>query len=80
MATEYGEGAAGSFSIDGFYNWRARRILPALFLVMGVTPPFAWMWMLPTQLRAFYFDDDRLNNVGAGFIVDAILVAMQRWK
>jgi len=39
------------FSIIHFYERRARRILPALFLVMFVCIPFAWIWMLPTQIR-----------------------------
>ncbi|MAO90895.1 MAG: acyltransferase [Rhodospirillaceae bacterium] len=39
------------FSLIKFYDRRVRRIIPALFLVMGVTIPFAWMWMSPEQLR-----------------------------
>ena len=42
-----------SFSILRFYERRARRILPALFLVMATTIPFAWFWMLPEQLVEF---------------------------
>jgi peptidoglycan/LPS O-acetylase OafA/YrhL len=41
------------FSIINFYERRARRILPALFFVMLVCIPFAWMWMFPDQLRDF---------------------------
>ncbi|AXI40691.1 acyltransferase family protein [Sulfitobacter sp. SK011] len=41
------------FSIARFYERRARRILPALFLVMLVTIPFAWMWMMPNDLSEF---------------------------
>src|SRR4051812_13063446 len=41
----------GEFSIARFYERRARRILPALFLVMLCCIPFAWMWMLPLQLK-----------------------------
>ena len=41
------------FSIVNFYERRARRILPALFLVMLVCIPFAWMWMLPSQMKDF---------------------------
>lgn len=37
--------AAEDFSIWRFYERRARRILPALLLVMLVTLPFAWTWM-----------------------------------
>ena len=41
------------FSIFNFYERRARRILPTLFFVMLVCMPFAWMWMLPSQMRDF---------------------------
>ena len=43
----------GTFSIARFYERRARRILPALFLVMLVCLPFAYFWMLPSQLEEF---------------------------
>ena len=45
--------AEGRFSIRRFYERRARRILPALFLVMLCCVPFAWMWMLPSQFQDF---------------------------
>lgn len=41
------------FSIINFYERRARRILPVLFFVMLVCIPFAWMWMLPNQMKDF---------------------------
>jgi peptidoglycan/LPS O-acetylase OafA/YrhL len=41
------------FSLINFYERRARRILPALFFVMFVCIPFAWMWMLPSQMKDF---------------------------
>jgi peptidoglycan/LPS O-acetylase OafA/YrhL len=41
------------FSILNFYERRARRILPALFLVMLVFIPFAWNWMIPSQMKDF---------------------------
>lgn len=41
------------FSIVRFYERRARRILPALFVVMLTCIPFAWMWMLPNQMKDF---------------------------
>ncbi len=44
---------SGTFSILKFYERRARRILPALFLVMLVSLPFAWLWMSPTGLYDF---------------------------
>lgn len=43
----------GDFSILGFYERRARRILPALFFVMLCSLPFAWLWMFPDQLKGF---------------------------
>jgi len=43
----------GTFTVSGFYDRRARRILPALFLVMGVSIPAALIWMLPDELRNF---------------------------
>ncbi len=41
------------FSIVSFYERRARRILPALFFVMLVCVPFAWIWMFPSQMKDF---------------------------
>ena len=41
------------FSIVNFYERRARRILPALFLVMLVCIPAAWFWLLPSDLKDF---------------------------
>jgi peptidoglycan/LPS O-acetylase OafA/YrhL len=41
------EREAGTYSLLGFYERRARRILPALFLVLLVTIPFAWAWIPP---------------------------------
>lgn len=43
----------GRFSILRFYERRARRILPALFLVMTACLPFAWLWLPPVQLKLF---------------------------
>lgn len=44
---------AKEFSILGFYERRARRILPALFVVMLACMPFAYAWMLPDDLKNF---------------------------
>lgn len=44
---------AGTFSLIGFYERRARRILPALFLVLLVCLPFAWLWLQPLALTNF---------------------------
>lgn len=43
----------GRFSIVDFYERRARRILPALFLIMGICSVFAYAWMLPDELENF---------------------------
>jgi peptidoglycan/LPS O-acetylase OafA/YrhL len=44
---------SGSFSLLAFYERRARRILPALFFVCFCCMPFAFVWMLPSQLEDF---------------------------
>ncbi|NJL18466.1 MAG: acyltransferase [Nitrospira sp.] len=44
---------AGTFSIVDFYERRARRILPALVLVVGVCLPFAWLWLMPGDVSEF---------------------------
>jgi peptidoglycan/LPS O-acetylase OafA/YrhL len=43
----------GKFSFTNFYERRARRILPALFFVMLVSLPFAWMYLIPTTFIDF---------------------------
>lgn len=44
---------ADNFSFLKFYERRVRRILPALFFMMIVCIPFAWAWMLPSELEFF---------------------------
>lgn len=44
---------AGTFSLIDFYGRRARRILPALFVMMFVCLPFAWFWLLPDAMKQF---------------------------
>ena len=41
------------FTFTDFYLRRARRILPALFLVIFVCFPFAWQWYLPIDMKEF---------------------------
>lgn len=45
--------ANGHFSLRRFYARRARRILPALFVVMLLSIPFAFLWLLPSQYADF---------------------------
>jgi peptidoglycan/LPS O-acetylase OafA/YrhL len=47
------EKEAGTFSIINFYERRVRRILPALFLVIIICIPFAWLWLLPSDMKDF---------------------------
>ena len=44
---------ASQFSLLRFYERRARRILPALFLVMAATSLFAYSWMMPDEFKNF---------------------------
>ena len=47
------EKSSGRFTLINFYERRARRILPALFVVMLACLPFAWLWLLPSNLNDF---------------------------
>jgi peptidoglycan/LPS O-acetylase OafA/YrhL len=47
------EKGTNDFSLINFYERRARRILPALFLVMIVSLIFAWFYYLPSELKVF---------------------------
>jgi peptidoglycan/LPS O-acetylase OafA/YrhL len=44
-----------TFKLLDFYERRARRILPALFLVIFTCAPIAWAKFLPAELKAFSF-------------------------
>ncbi|SON57016.1 O-acetyltransferase OatA [Hartmannibacter diazotrophicus] len=59
---------AGRFSLAAFYERRARRILPALFLVMAASVPFAWMWMLPEQMHDFAQSLLAVSLFGSNFL------------
>jgi peptidoglycan/LPS O-acetylase OafA/YrhL len=41
----------GSFSVVRFYERRARRILPALFLIMGCCVICGYAWMMPDEYK-----------------------------
>jgi len=43
----------GRFSLLNFYERRARRILPALFFLMAVCLPIAWLTLLPNDMKDF---------------------------
>lgn len=43
----------GSFSVANFYERRARRILPALFLVMFVSVLLSWFVLLASDMKEF---------------------------
>ncbi len=47
------EREAGTYSLLGFYERRARRILPALFVVLLCTIPFAWRWIPPDPFEDY---------------------------
>lgn len=47
------EKKAGTFNLINFYERRARRILPALFVVIFACLPFAWMWLVPNDMKGF---------------------------
>jgi peptidoglycan/LPS O-acetylase OafA/YrhL len=47
------ERRAGVFSLAGFYERRVRRILPALFLMMAICTPIAWLILLPRALEGY---------------------------
>ncbi|HEY4545567.1 MAG TPA: acyltransferase family protein [Pedomonas sp.] len=44
----------GRFSFIDFYVRRARRILPALFLVTAVSMPIAWLWLPHLKFNDFF--------------------------
>ena len=44
---------SNNFSIKFFFERRARRILPALYLVMIVTMPFAWILLSRDELSSY---------------------------
>ncbi len=43
----------GKFSLVLFYERRARRIIPPLFVVMAASLLYAWFWLLPVDMREF---------------------------
>ncbi len=47
------EKSAGVFTLANFYERRARRILPALYAVMLLCIPAAWILLLPHDIKSF---------------------------
>jgi len=47
------EVSTGTFTLKNFYERRARRILPALFLVVFASIPLALLWMPPADMLDF---------------------------
>lgn len=45
--------ATGKFSFLNFYERRARRILPMLLVLIGVSLPLAWLQLFPSALKEF---------------------------
>ena len=45
--------ATGTFSLLNFYERRVRRIFPALIVMLAATIPFAWHFLLPTEMTAY---------------------------
>ena len=43
----------GRFSLGRFYERRARRILPALVVMLLACMPAAWLWLMPRQMADF---------------------------
>ncbi|MBX4993347.1 peptidoglycan/LPS O-acetylase OafA/YrhL [Rhizobium binae] len=57
-----------TFSLAAFFERRARRILPALFLVVLCCLPFAWLWVMPEEFRAFSDSLIATSLSGANFL------------
>ena len=49
----FSEKDANRFTLVAFYERRARRILPALSLMIFSCLPFAWFWLPPQDLKSF---------------------------
>lgn len=67
----------GKFSITNFYERRARRILPALFVVILVSLPFAWNLLLPSQLMDYAKSILSALAFGSNFYWDVTLQAYE---
>jgi peptidoglycan/LPS O-acetylase OafA/YrhL len=78
----------GRFTIVQFYERRARRILPALFLVMLVCLPLAWQWLLPNDMRRFSesliavstFSSNILFYLSTGYFGSEVKPLLHTWS
>jgi peptidoglycan/LPS O-acetylase OafA/YrhL len=61
------EKEAGIFSLAGFYERRARRILPPMFLVMFVSMFLAWKVLLPSDMEEFSLSLVATSMFGSNF-------------
>ena len=59
----------GTFSFGSFYIHRARRIFPALVLVLAATYFFGWFWLLPDEFARLGLH----MAAGAGFVQNLVL-------
>ncbi len=74
------EKESGRFSLVEFYERRARRILPALFVVMAVSFICAWFVLLPADMALFsknlfgvsVFSSNFLFWRGTGYVIAAL--------
>ena len=41
-------------SLLNFYERRARRLIPALYIVLVVCIPFSWFMLIPSQMKDFW--------------------------
>ena len=65
---------SGSFTLAGFYERRARRLLPALFVVLFCCIPFAFLILTPPFFKEFF----GLGLVGAATFSSNFLFLIQR--
>ncbi|MCO7563577.1 acyltransferase [Pseudomonas sp. S 311-6] len=49
-----GDQEKGGISIKKFYQRRAKRIMPALFVVIFATLPAAWLFLPPPELKSYF--------------------------
>ena len=68
------ERESGSFTLAGFYERRARRLLPALFVVLFCCIPFAFLILTPPFFKEFF----GLGLVGAATFSSNFLFLIQR--